>query len=416
MTVGSSMNRIRKANMSAVLRILLYQGAISRVQLARLTSLSNTTITNLASELIQGGFIMEEHSGGAEKPGRQRPVGRPRRMLRLVPDARYVVGVHIGVGIYRVAVANMRADFVSSRIIEFDPTASASTVLNSISGSIQEVINESKVDPNRVLGIGVGASGLVIPEKGINVFAPRLNWRNVNVKFLLETHLGYPTCVDNNVRAMALGEAFFGAGQDVDVLAFVYGRIGVGAGLVVNGHTFRGSGAGAGEIGHNLLILPHTLPVPQGDAAGGYETLETLVAEGAILQEAEDLAEAHPESTLAIYLSDSANIRTKINCVFEAARAGDTLALEMIERKAHYLGIALANLTNTINPELILLGGMFAQGADLIIPVAEATLRRLAFAQLGDSIRIQPTSFGWRAGVVGACALALVNFLYRSDP
>jgi predicted NBD/HSP70 family sugar kinase len=85
----------------------------------------------------------------------------------------------------------------------------------------------------------------------------------------------------------------------------------------------------------------------------------------------------------------------------------------MIEERASYLGIALANLVNIMNPELILLGGMFAQGQDLIMPVAEAKMRSTSFAGLGKIVKIAPTKFGWRAGVVGAASLALTSFFYQ---
>ena len=92
---------------------------------------------------------------------------------------------------------------------------------------------------------------------------------------------------------------------------------------------------------------------------------------------------------------------------------GDKLAQEMIEDQASYLGIALANLVNIINPELILLGGMFAEGQDLILPVVEGKIREIAFAGLGENVKIAPTKFGWRAGVIGAASLALTSFFYE---
>jgi predicted NBD/HSP70 family sugar kinase len=101
--------------------------------------------------------------------------------------------------------------------------------------------------------------------------------------------------------------------------------------------------------------------------------------------------------------------------IFEAARAGDQAARGLLENRACYLGIALANLVNMLNPEVILLGGMFAQGHDLIIPVAEAKMKEIAFAGLGDNVRITATDFGWRAGVVGAASLALTSFFYQQN-
>jgi predicted NBD/HSP70 family sugar kinase len=85
----------------------------------------------------------------------------------------------------------------------------------------------------------------------------------------------------------------------------------------------------------------------------------------------------------------------------------------MIRERACYLGIALANLVNIFNPELILLGGMFAQGQDLILPIAAETMRETAFAGMGERVRVQTTGFGWSAGVIGATSLALKRFFYH---
>ena len=403
--LGSNINLVKSHNIRAILLSLLQDGQISRVELAEKLSLSNTTITNLISELLDQGIIIEEKIEATEK---HRRVGRPRRMLRLVPSARYAIGVHIGVGLFRVAITDLFAQIISSEIGNFDLTTSPDDVINNIVQLIEELVIKSEVERERVIGVGVGASGLVNYEEGINVFAPRLGWENVPIQRLIETRLELPVCVDNNVRSMALAEAIFGDGRGVGVLAFVYGRIGVGSGIVVNGQLFRGSGAGAGEIGHTTII-------PQGGetcTCGNTGCLETLLSEPVLVRHAESLASSHPESILAEYLNTEDG-RTPIELVFSAASDGDKLAKELIEQRSCYLGIALANLVNVLNPEMIILGGMFAQGSDLILPVAESRMRAAAFAGLGEKVKLKITSFGWRVGVIGAAALALTTFFYQ---
>jgi len=403
--LGSNINLVKSHNIRAILLSLLQDGPISRVELAEKLSLSNTTITNLMSELLDQGIILEEQ---VETPEKRRSVGRPRRMLQLVPSARYAVGVHIGVGIFRVAITNLFADIINGEIAKFDLNTPPDVVIKDIVRLIELTIQKSNIEREKVIGIGVGASGLVNYEEGINVLAPRLGWENVPIQHLMEIQLDLPVCVDNNVRTMALAEAFFGDGQGVGVLAFVYGRIGVGSGIVVNGQVFRGSGAGAGEIGHTTII-------PQGGetcSCGNTGCLETLLSEPVWIRHAEKLAASHPDSTLATYLKRG-DERSPIDQIFSAATDGDEFAQQFIADRSCYLGIALANLVNVLNPELIILGGMFAQGSDWILPIAEARMREAAFAGLGEKVRLEVTSFGWRAGVIGAAALALTTFFYQ---
>jgi glucokinase-like ROK family protein len=405
--LGSNLNLVKTHNLQAVLLSFLYNEKISRVELARQTSLSTPTITNLTAELLEDGVIIEEKN--TQVIGKQRSVGRPREMLRLVPDARFAVGVHIGIGLYRVAVANLHAKIVHNTIAYFDLNTPPELVLEEIAKLIQKTIDESGVDLGRVIGVGVGASGLVDYQKGINVYAPRLGWRDVPVAEILQAHLNLPICVDNNVRCMALGEAFFGIGRGVDVLAFVYGRVGVGAGLVVYGQVFRGSGAGAGEIGHMVMIRD------DGDlcTCGKSGCLETLVSERILVKQARALVDDDPNRLLATYL-DKVGDDDVVDRIFQAACDGDEDTLHIVNNLATNLGIALSNLVNILNPELIILGGMFAQGSELILPTAEKTMREMAFAGLGERVHLETTTFGWAAGVTGAASLALMTYFYQN--
>lgn len=402
--LGSNVNDIKAHNRRAVLLALLRYEPVSRVRLAELTGLSSTTITNLISELLAQGIVAEE---GIEKLKRRRKVGRPPAALRLVPEARCAVGIHIGVGSVRVGIADLRAGLLSSLTLAHPLEKSPEDVLTETAALVSAAISESGVNPQHVVGIGVGASGLVNPQTGVNVFAPNLGWRDVPIRDWLTGRLGRPVCVDNNVRAMALGEALFGAGQDVRALAFVYARIGVGAGFVVDGELYYGGSAGAGEIGHTTILSDGGDPCRCGNTG----CLETLVSEPAIVRLAEELAKRDPHSILASELKCAKG--QAIEQVLAAARAGDEATRDMLDERARYMGIALANLVNTFNPELILLGGVLAQGQDLLLPVIEATMRERAFANLGQEVRLQTTSFGRQAGTIGAATLALNTFFYQ---
>lgn len=396
---GRNSSTVKSHNLQAILLALLRQEHLSRVDLARLTGLSTTTITNLIAELLEQGIVVEEGTGRLQ---RRRGAGRPRTALRLVPEARYAVGVHIGVGNIRVAVTDLRAQILACHTLAHPLDETAETVLSKTAALVKQAIGDSGVPPANVIGMGVGASGLVNPETGYNLLAPNLGWKNVPVQDILTARLGLPVCVDNNVRAMALGEAMFGAAQNVRSLAFVYARIGVGAGFVVRGQLYRGNAAGAGEIGHTT-IMPNN---GQMCRCGNRGCLEPLVSEPGIIDLAVQQARQNPHSLL-----NGNNIT--LEDVFKAARAGDLALQSMLAERARYMGIALANLVNILNPELILLGGIFYQGQDLLLPTVEATMRARAFAHLGQQVRLQPTSFGSRAGTVGAAALALTTFFYQ---
>jgi glucokinase-like ROK family protein len=428
---GRRINTIKTHNLRAVLLALLRQGGMSRARLADLTGLSATTITNLVAEMLEQGLVTE---AGIEPPDPRRrtivksTAGRPPTLLKLIPSARYAVGLHIGVETLRVGVADLFGHLCNYLVFPHPTGVRPDDVLVAAVRMVEQALREAQISRDCLVGLGVGASGLVDVEAGVNVLAPNLGWRDIPIRERLAAALGMPVFVDNNVRAMALAEAMFGAGRGVNTLAFIYGRVGVGAGFVVGGQIYRGSHAGAGEIGHMTMIPAGGAPCRCGNTG----CLETLVSEQEIVRQAQVIAGRAPDSVLAAALLDDGRrmtddgpwssvvgqaeaADTPIERIFAAARAGDRGVLALLSERAAYMGTALANLVNLISPEMIILGGLFAAGADLLLPTVEETMRRRSFAGLGESVQVCITSFGRQVGVVGAAALALETFFYRQE-
>lgn len=399
---GTNSSDVKSQNLSAILLTLLHHPAVSRVHLSQQLGVSTATITNLVNELVDLGLVIED---GTLRTNGQSNVGRPQRALRLVPEARYAVGVHINVGEVRVVLTNLRAEVLQTRTIHHALSMASEAVLEQIGGCVQELIDTERIDPLQIVGVGVAASGLVDNITGVNVLAPNLNWHNVPIQAYLTDRLHLDVVVDNNVRAMALGEAMFGAARHVHAVAFVYARIGVGAGLVVGGQLYRGAAAGAGEIGHTTIMVDDPCE------PDSYRSLESLVSEPVIINAARKIAHENPDGIMARQFKQSG--RT-LDDIFQAAKGGDVGVQRMIEQRACYMGIALANLVNVFNPELIVLGGIFLKERGLMLPTIETTVRQLSFANLGEKVRLQTTEFGDHAGMIGAAALALDRYFYRT--
>lgn len=442
---GHSINNVKAHNLRAVLLTLLHNGPTSRVHLAQLTGLSTTTITNIIALLLDQGVVAETGKEGAaeqiEANGRL-GVGRPPTLLSIAPNARYAAGLHFGVDTIRAGVTDLFGRLQSFQMLPHPTDIAPDELLEQAARLISTTIAQANINPAALVGVGVGASGLVDPGTGVNVLAPNLGWRNVPMRTFFTQRLKLPVYVDNNVRAMALAEAMFGAGRGVNTLAFVYSRVGVGAGFVVGGEVYRGSRAGAGEIGHTTMIPAGGAPCRCGNTG----CLETLVSEPEIVRQARVLAARAPDSILAAELMKDERRRTNdaraagacdlrpsscvgeasefgadevldtpIERVFAAARAGDRETQTLLDERAMYMGTALANLVTLINPDTIVLGGLFAAGADLMLQRVEETMRRRAFAGLGNAVTLRVTEFGRNVGVVGAAALALDAFFYRRE-
>lgn len=396
---GGNALHIKAHNLSSVLLTLLHHQPISRVRLSRQIGLSTTTVTNLVTELVDQGIVTED---GTDMLALTSGAGRLPRALRFVPESRHALGIFIGVRRIRVVLGDLGARIVDTTIIPHLLGEAPHDTVGRIVAAARGLLERNGLAARReqVVGVGVGASGLVARDTGVNLLAPGLSWRDVPLRDLLAEGLGLPVVVDNNVRTMALAESLFGAGQAASTLILVYGQVGVGAGIVIDGRLYRGSSYGAGEIGHWTMLPEGGEPCRCGNTG----CLETLIAEPAIVEMARVLRPA-----LAV---DAA---TPLDAIFAAARAGDTALRAMLEDRARYLGIALANLIDVLNPERILLGGLFHQGFDLLQPVVEATMRRRAFGDLGRAVRLLPATFGAQSGEVGSIALALHSFFFQQQ-
>jgi predicted NBD/HSP70 family sugar kinase len=395
---GSTGSTIRAHNLRAVLFAFLRQETVSRAQLAQITGLSSTSITNLVRGLIRQGVLAEvkpPRRRPAESPP-QRGVGRPQRGLRLVPDARFALGIHMDIDRVYLALTDLYGRPRLTDTLTLPERIAAPDALRQISERAARLITGSGVPPGKILGAGMGASGLVEPETGINRIAPGLGWQDVPLVDSLSASLRLPVAVENNVRAMALAETFWGAGQNATSLVFIYGRVGVGAGVAIDGQLHRGATGGAGEIGHMTILPAGGEPCRCGNSG----CLETLISEGAISRAAAALDLPGGDTPL-------------LERLLSAAREGHEGAVDLLAERARYLGIGLANVVTTINPEVMVVGGFFTRAWDVLEPGVRATLQTRTFAGMGARTRLEVTRFNEQAGVIGAAALALQSFFFE---
>ncbi|HSH01061.1 MAG TPA: ROK family protein [Anaerolineae bacterium] len=399
---GQNIVNVKNHNRQAILLQLL-RTPLSRVELAHKLDLSSTTVTNLINELLAEKWVIPTNADDASfhKSGR----GRPRTKLQLNRTARYVLAVHLGIGSYRLGQVDLTGHLIATAAATFPPTQPATTTLNTIATHLQAFINTHNLNHDQLLGLGFGASGLVNHTTGHNTYAPNLDWHNVPIAPFLQEQLNLPVIVENNVRAMALAESYFGHGRDRHSLAFIYGRIGIGAGLVTRGRLARGHHGGAGEIGHTIILPTNGTPCRCGQSG----CLETLVTQTTLSQKLR-----HYPLTATMFTHEDDPI-AQFEHILQLARDGDTFILDALTDIAFYLGIALSNLINTTNPQQIILGGMYAQGADIFLPLLRQHIAQKSFGHLGHNLPLETATFGLDTGLVGAATVALLKLFYEDS-
>lgn len=374
---------------------------MSRADLARRSGLSTTSITAVISRLLDAGHVVERVPGETEPR-----VGRPPIEVALVPESLAVCGIQIGVGIVRIGICDAVSSLVRTDGFDFDVSEPAERVLGTIADRIRGLTSAMELG-TPLLGIGVATPSTVDLEQRRTVMSLNLGWNGVDIAGQLEGLLSVPTVIDHNVRAMALAEARYGIGRGVPHLAYVYVRTGIGAGLVIQGEPFRGGMHGGSELGHLRVVEKGRLC-----KCGATGCLETVVSEPRLTEQVDAVAAANPGGAVAHAMRSSHNL---LDVLEIASGADDDQAGAILDDLVGHLAPALASLVNLLNPELIVLGGIFADAPETTYDRVRRALRAEAFPLLRDAVSVERTTLGLDAGIVGGAAVALDHLFYSPE-
>lgn len=389
-----SFELMKQLNVSAVLKVIKDNGSLSRAEIAKLTGLTPASVTNITKFLIEDKFLIESKVG--ESSG-----GRPPIILELNADARYVIGVGIGVGVIDVVITNLSANIIIKKsIIIEDERYDYDLVFKKLVNLINELVESSQIDQEKILGVGVALHGIVNARTGVSIHALYYGWKNKNIKEKLEQELGLTVCVDNYVRAMALGESWFGATKDIANFVTLNISNGIGAGIIINNTPYYGVDFSAGEIGHIVVEA-------DGDKCncGKYGCLETVASNNNITRKAIKLIKQGVNSSLSRDVNDINNLSIEDIC--KAAKEGDELSITILKEAARYIGVAITNLINILNPTAIVVVGEIFENTTYTIETLNEIVKNRGLKLLSENVRIIRSLLGRDAAVVGASTLVI---------
>jgi glucokinase len=288
------------------------------------------------------------------------------------------------------------------RVRRATPDTDGDAVICAIVESARECIAEVGEQPES-LGIAVPAT--INMADGILRNAPNLPFLSgTNLADPIASILGIPVITDNDATLAGLGENWLGASRGFrDAICITLGT-GVGGGLILNGEVYRGIDGTAGEIGH-ICVEPDGVPC----GCGSRGCLEQYASATAVVRIARELLLAGPKSGLA-----SVGSFTSLD-LFEAGRANDVIAVEAFRKSGHYLGIALGGLVNVLNPEIIVIGGGMSAAWELIIGSVAAEMKKRAFREPAERVKLIPAKLGDDAGILGAARLAHLSHKQASS-
>jgi predicted NBD/HSP70 family sugar kinase len=379
---------VRRANLGVVLRQVAHGGPCSRARIAARTGLTRGTVSSLVSELIDLDLLRE--TGSSAGP---RGVGRPGLALELT-DVVLGIGLEVNVDYIAVYVEDLAGVARHERRLYQDNRGSRpDLVLDQVADLAREELAAATRCGRRVAGVSLAVPGLVETETGTLVLAPNLGWADVPVADELSARLGSPIHVENESNLAALAEHWGGAARGCDDFVCVFGEIGIGGGIMIDGALYRGANGFGGELGH-VSVERDGLPC----ACGSRGCLETRAGEEAIARAAGLQVE-------------SGRTRSLTDALLRRARSGDPTTVAAIRDAGGWLGVGLATVFNLLDLEAVVLGGCFGVLAPWLADEVADTLRERSLAARSASFRVVPSTLGEGAAVRGAATLPLRRVL-----
>ncbi|ANP74197.1 transcriptional regulator [Cryobacterium arcticum] len=372
-----SQSSLREANRARIVDAITHHGALTQVELAAVTGLSPATVSNIVKEQAAAGVLQTAPTSRS---------GRRAVRVTLARELGLVVGLHVSNRQLRVALADAGHQVLAERMLPLARDHRADSELDRVMLLIQDMAESVGAGLTEVLAVGVGLAAPVDPRTGIIATRGLLRgWDGVPVAQELEARLHRPVFVDNEANLGALGEYRMGAARGIRQAAYLRVSHGVGAGLIVDGRVYRGGSGKAGEIGH--LTLDEQGLVCR---CGNRGCLETLVGASA-------LAARFPAAHGEVRLRD----------ILLRAEAGEARARRVIADAGRHLGIALAGLSNLVDPHRIVVGGELAEAGELLLSPLRHALERSTLATQAGVPEVVKGELGERAEVLGAVLFAI---------
>jgi len=371
---------LKEYNRRRILSFVREHKSISGIMLSKLSGLAPKSVYEICDGLIQDGYLYEASIGSSG--GGRKPV-----MLSLRPDYYYSIGIDIDVGMVRAVLMDITST-VKFELNERVDGINYEVYLGLMVKLIKTLYKRNKTDASKLLGVGLSVPGLIDIDSKKLIMAPNLKWENKDLINDLKQHLSCNIFVENEAMSSAFCEKWLGECKNDKDFICINIKSGIGAGIYTCGKPYRGARGSAGEIGH--------IPLSENGPLCGCKNrgcLETLASTNALLTNAKSAFEK--EITL--------------DGLIALAQGKNKAAEEIFNNAAQYLGLAISFLVNTYNPSKIILGKDFTKYAKFELDVIIDKVNGTALKHNASAVRIQPSSFGERASVLGAAILPQIQ-------
>lgn len=389
--------QLKNYNRRSVLNFIRKNGAATKAGLASATGLTFMAIKKILEELEGLGLIRCDEM---EKRG----MGRHALTYVINETYKYTVGVHINKFVTSVALLDLGGHILAMERCSMETEfQNQNTFVEMIVSTIEKVIGEAGIGRDAVLGIGVGAPGPIDAENGVILTPPNMPFLNyLPIREVMEERTGYKVYLYKDTNAIAFGEYWNGAGKKWSDLIYIDADMGIGSGLIIDGKINVGANSIAGEFGHITIDLNG--PVCNCGNQGCLEAMSSGIAVLRELKKQLEQEESHPlyEKRHSLVIGD----------VFEMAEKNDLLTLSILNQSAYYMGVAVSNLINIMDPQIIIMGGIMIQNYPRYLAIVQNVANSRKVKSAGENV-IHVSGLKENAGVIGAGEIVADDFFER---
>jgi glucokinase len=315
---------------------------------------------------------------------------------------KYLCGIDLGGTKINTGIIDSNGEIISNIIIDTKAQEGQEAVIDRMIKSVYEVAASAKLEINELVGIGIGVPGLIDSSAGLVSEAANLpGWKDVPIVDIFSKEFGVHIKLENDANAAAYGEYLFGSGKGIENFIYITVSTGIGGGAILGGTLYSGTNSNASEIGHSIIDFNG----PKCNC-GNYGCFEAFASGTALARYAKENIDKGRESMISKL---SENDRIKSEHVFAAAKAGDELALELIDREAFYLGIGMVNILAFYNPERVAVGGGVSSEWDMLSEKVLKVVEERALKPNAKVCNIVKAELGKNVGLLGAAGIVISN-------
>ncbi|THV29663.1 ROK family transcriptional regulator [Glycomyces paridis] len=378
---GANQSDLGSFNEAAIIEAIRQAGTISRTEISAQTGLTQQSVSRILRVLLERGLLAEGAQERAER------LGKPRTPVRLRPEAAHAAGVLVDPELVSVVLSDLDGRALERRRIALDDEIAPAALVELIAGCVEEVVADSGIDVGTFLGVGVAAPGPITPDGRLLDLPLSRAWRNVPLQAMLAERLDCPVVLDKDGAAAAIGERWVGRTERASDFVYLYFGTGLGSGLVINGESYRGTSANAGEFGQLCAVRAGRI-----DAEGRPQLVRECNPPVALPEIARELGYDGPARTYRELCAE--------------VGAGNPAATAAAQQIADVIALGAVALVDLLDLPLLVIGGPAFEPEleEIVVSTIDRAVNSLPTAHQARTVAVERSLVKVEAGAIGAAS------------